>query len=236
VRERSERPLQPAPARRQNPLRRSLLQKYWASLVVEPDKEVMLPVLVVDANLKQQALLARVSQNYEPSLVTASAVRDLGFEPLSLPPGVLKPFICPLGRINPVRYVGLVVEQGRNNLSPTIVGNVIVLDDKFNDRGPDLYLGRRFLQDAFDGNLPPKVSNTVGGAGERRNAPNPISHAQIGNNNPPVWTSPTPMRTTAQQALGTSLSVTNDGRCDKLGLRLCPRLHGPTRGASLWLS
>ncbi|KAK4241483.1 hypothetical protein C8A03DRAFT_12253, partial [Achaetomium macrosporum] len=186
---------QPAPVRGQNPLKRSLLQQLRASLAVCPDKEVVLPVLAVGADLKQHALLALFSQRYELSLMTECAARDLGFEPLNLPPGLLNPFICPLGRISPERYVGLVVEQARNNLSPTAIGNVIVLDSRFNDRGPDLYLGRRFLQDFFDGNLPPKASD----AGGRRNARHAMSIAQIGINNVPGGTPLMTVGTSAQQ-------------------------------------
>ncbi|KAK3303541.1 uncharacterized protein B0T15DRAFT_513703 [Chaetomium strumarium] len=192
----------PGRQRPERPLRSRLLQRLEASLAVDPDKEVILPVLVVGADLRQHALLARFSQLYELSLVTDAAVRFLGFEPLSLPAGVLKPFSCPLGRINPVRYVGLVVEQARNNLSQTTIGHVIVLDGRFNDRGPDLYLGRRFLQDVFDGGLPPKAAYAVGGAGQQSNLPNPMSLGQFGNPNPPSWTPVMPVGTAAQQFWG----------------------------------
>jgi hypothetical protein len=155
--------MQPASDRQSNwRVRRRILQQPQESGAAVPDVELRLPVLALSATYEKHAFHAIFSQRLERSLVTASAVRFLGFQPMDLSPGASrKPFVTPWGVINPKRFARLVLEQSRNDLPPVLC-DILVLDDAFLDRGIDVFVGKQLLAAMFNGNLPPKASVPTG--------------------------------------------------------------------------
>ncbi|AEO64036.1 uncharacterized protein THITE_157951 [Thermothielavioides terrestris NRRL 8126] len=175
---------QHVPERRRTSSVASLLRRLRASGSVHPDSEKRHAVQLFSADFDKYAFDAVFSQRLERSLVTASAVRFLGFKPMDLPPGAdRRRFVSPWGFIYPKTFVTLVIEQARINLPPT-PRDFIVVDDRFSERGFDIFLGRRCLQAMFGGRLPCNTSD----AGNQQAQPrDPAANSNFDGSNAPNW-------------------------------------------------
>jgi hypothetical protein len=99
------------------------------------------------------------SRRFEYSLVHQSVLNTLGMHAFDLAPGTSdfppgRHLFCPIGIIRPRQYVGLVIEV--HQLEPpqgSLFAHFLVLNEAVPERGPQIYLGRRFWQEYFDGQL-----------------------------------------------------------------------------------
>ena len=100
------------------------------------------------------------SRRFEYSLVHQSVLNVLGMHPIDLAPGTFdfppgRHLFCPIGIIRPRQYVGLVIEVHQQEPPHgSLFAHFLVLNEAVPERGPQVYLGRRFWLEYFDGQLP----------------------------------------------------------------------------------
>jgi len=98
------------------------------------------------------------SGRFEYSLVHQSVLNILDVHPIDLAPGTFDfptgRHLSPIGIIRPRQYVGFVIEAHHvGSPQGLMFAHFLVLNEAVPERGPQIYLGRRFWQEYLDGQL-----------------------------------------------------------------------------------
>jgi len=113
-------------------------------------------------------------------------LRRLGIEPQYLPPGTSKQvFLYPDGICYPRKYTDLVIEQSTYKIWGE-VERFLVLDNDVPYKGIDIYIGQRFLDKYFNGNLPQHLAPDSAVSGQAKHWPaglTGVSQTVIGSEN-----------------------------------------------------